>query len=183
MSAFEGIPLSPPVLQSSVHIQSTIIPQKYSTSFIFHLLKGFHGRSILAKDKGYKTKHTNKDSPCTLKLRGFYEINICLINRSFRHFSCCGSVTRSTSYGCAFPSSRPWPDRQRSWLQTRSLYWSQVKLFGIRWYTEFPIQSFIEVFLQGFQEFPRLVVWAATAASYCPRRAGDLPKQNMMKSH
>ena len=26
-------------------------------------------------------------------------------------------------------------------------------------------------------------MWAATAASYCPSRAGELPKQNMMKSH
>ena len=26
-------------------------------------------------------------------------------------------------------------------------------------------------------------MWADTAASYCPSRAGELPKQNMMKSH
>ena len=26
-------------------------------------------------------------------------------------------------------------------------------------------------------------MWAATAASYCPSRAGQLPKQNMMKPH
>ena len=26
-------------------------------------------------------------------------------------------------------------------------------------------------------------LWAATAASYCPSRAGELPKQNMTKSH
>ena len=44
--------LFPPVLNSSVHEQSTIIPQKKSNSFIFHILKGFHDRSILAKDKG-----------------------------------------------------------------------------------------------------------------------------------
>ena len=44
--------LFPLVLQSSVHVQSTIIPQKKSNSFIFHILKGFHDRSILAKDKG-----------------------------------------------------------------------------------------------------------------------------------
>ena len=26
-------------------------------------------------------------------------------------------------------------------------------------------------------------MWAATAASYCPGRAGELPEQNMTKSH
>ena len=26
-------------------------------------------------------------------------------------------------------------------------------------------------------------LWVATAASYCPSRAGELPKQNMTKSH
>ena len=40
------------VLQSSGHETSLIIPQKNSDSFIFHILKGFHDRSILAKDKG-----------------------------------------------------------------------------------------------------------------------------------
>ena len=53
--------ISPPVLQSSVHVKSTIIPQKKSTSFIFHLLKGFHDRSILAKDKG----HIHPFTACT----------------------------------------------------------------------------------------------------------------------
>ena len=47
--------------------------------------------------------------------------------------------------------------------------------------TEFPIPSFIEVFRLSFREFPGL--WAATAARYCPSRAGELPKQNMTKSH
>ena len=26
-------------------------------------------------------------------------------------------------------------------------------------------------------------MWAVTAASYCPSRAGEVPKQNMTKSH
>ena len=46
-------------------------------------------------------------------------------------------------------------------------------------HTEFPIPSFIEVFRVSFREFPG--VWAATAASYRPSRAGELPKQNMTK--
>ena len=57
--------LSPPVLQSSGHETSLIIPQKNSTSFIFHILKGFQDKSILAKDKGGKTIGTNRDSPCS----------------------------------------------------------------------------------------------------------------------
>ena len=52
------------VLQSSGHETSLIIPQKNSDSFIFHILKGFHDQSILAKDKGGKTIITNCDSPC-----------------------------------------------------------------------------------------------------------------------
>ena len=48
--------LFPLVLQSSVHVQSTIIPKKKSNSFIFHILNGFHDRSILAKDiRGVKS--------------------------------------------------------------------------------------------------------------------------------
>ena len=56
--------LSPPVLQSSGHEISLIIPQKNSTSFIFHILEGFHDQSILPKDKGGKTIYTNRESPC-----------------------------------------------------------------------------------------------------------------------
>ena len=47
------------VLQSSGHETSLIIPQKNSDSFIFHILKGFHDQSILAKDKGGKTIATS----------------------------------------------------------------------------------------------------------------------------
>ena len=47
--------------------------------------------------------------------------------------------------------------------------------------TEFPIPSFIGVFRLSCREFPGF--WAATAASYCPSRTGELPKQNMTKSH
>ena len=54
------------VLQSSGHETSLIIPQKNSDSFIFHILKGFHDQSILAKDKGGKTIGTNRESPCSI---------------------------------------------------------------------------------------------------------------------
>ena len=46
------------------HETSTIIPQKNSNSYIFHILKGLHFWSILAKDKGGKTIGTNRESPC-----------------------------------------------------------------------------------------------------------------------
>ena len=46
--------LSPPVLQSSCQETSTIIPEKNSNSFIFHILKGFYDWSILSKVKGVK---------------------------------------------------------------------------------------------------------------------------------
>ena len=46
---------------------------------------------------------------------------------------------------------------------------------------EFPIPSFIEVFRLSLGSSHGL--WAATAASYCPSRPGELPKQNMMKPH
>ena len=39
-------------LESSCDETSTIIPQKNSNSFIFHILKGFYDQSILAKVKG-----------------------------------------------------------------------------------------------------------------------------------
>ena len=58
--------LSLPVLQSSGHETSLIIPQKKSTSFIFNILEGFHDQSILAKDKGGKTIGTNRDSPFSI---------------------------------------------------------------------------------------------------------------------
>ena len=47
--------------------------------------------------------------------------------------------------------------------------------------TEFPIPSFIEVFRINLGSSPGL--WAAPAASYCPSRPGELPKQNMAKPH
>ena len=57
---------SPPGLKSSGHVQSTIIPQKNSTLFIFHILKGFHDWSMLAIDKGGKTSYTNCGIPCSM---------------------------------------------------------------------------------------------------------------------
>ena len=55
----------PPVLKSSGHVQSTIIPQNNSASFIFHILKGVHDWSMLAKDKWGKTSYTNCGTPCS----------------------------------------------------------------------------------------------------------------------
>ena len=52
-------------MKSSGHETSLIIPQKNSTSFLFHILKGFYDQSILAEDKGGKTIGTNRDSPCS----------------------------------------------------------------------------------------------------------------------
>ena len=45
---------------------STITPQKNSDSFSSHIPQGFCGWSTLAKNKGYKTIGTNRDSPHVL---------------------------------------------------------------------------------------------------------------------
>ena len=67
-----------------------------------------------------------------------------------------------------------WPARLRC-------IWKQFTQSTSSSFTEFPIPSFIEVFRLNFWDSPGL--WAPTAASYCPNRAGELQKQNMTKSH
>ena len=85
------------------------------------------------------------------------------------------ATAAATAYELQFDGS--------SWDNADGDEWSDAKVYmrNLKASTEFPIPSFIEVFQLSFREFPGL--WATSAASYCPSRAGELPKQNLTKSH
>ena len=57
--------LSPPIMEYSLHVPITFVPQKNSKSSLYHILKGFYDLFILAKNKRGKTNITNRRTPCS----------------------------------------------------------------------------------------------------------------------